>query len=341
MTLTTGCTRGFSSMLTHAIAALDLQNNIARYSQVGWLYGLSFLWTGLGAFLCYRQLRPHNERSFGDFLAFVFPKRVIFHRSARLDICFVVVRRLMQPFAVAPFVFSAAVLGSWIAGTFAAAFGPPMPVRPSVAPAAVLTLLLLLANDFAYFLVHYLQHRIPFLWEFHKVHHSAPVLIPPTSRRLHPVDDIGRGLFSGLGTAAVSGVFLYLYPVGVTEVTVAGMDAYILLELLVFHNLRHSHLPMRFSPILESIVISPAMHQLHHSNNSRHHDRNFGFLFAIWDRLFGTLMLPDAEPVCELGLSNGEHLAYNSLWALYSLPFVKLFRGYAARWTGRDGQAAA
>ena len=244
-------------------------------------------------------------------------------------------RSLIEPFAVAPFVFTAAALGAWIAGHLTAAFGPPMPMTPSVAPGVVLALLLLIANDFAYFLAHYLEHRIPLLWEFHKVHHSAPVLIPPTALRLHPVDEIGQKLFVALSTAAVSGAFLYLYPVGVTEVTVAGLNAYFLSRLLIFYKLRHSHLPLRFSPLLEAMVISPAMHQLHHSNNPRHYDRNFGLQFAIWDRMFGTLMLSDAEPISELGLSNGEHLAYNGLLALYCLPFVKVFRRYAASAMGR------
>ena len=51
--------------------------------------------------------------------------------------------------------------------------------------------------------------------------------------------------------------------------------------------------------------------------------------------MFGTLMLPDAEPISEIGLSNGEHLAYNGVWALYALPFVKVFRRYAAPSTER------
>jgi hypothetical protein len=91
-------------------------------------------------------------------------------------------------------------------------------------------------------------------------------------------------------------------------------------------QLRHSHLPLRFCAGLERMLVSPAMHQLHHSVDPRHHDKNFGLAFAIWDRLLGTLMLPDKELIGELGLSNGEGQVYNSVWTLYVLPFVKLFR---------------
>ena len=314
-------------MFANAVASLDI---VAKFSHVWWLYGLSLSSAGAGAFLCYLQLRPFGERSLRDFLAFVFPKRVIFHRSARLDLWFLLLRRLTLPFIIAPFIFSSATLAAWIAGKLTLAFGPPVPMQPTFASAAGLTLSLLLLNDFGYFVSHYLQHRLPLLWEFHKVHHAAPVLIPPTAWRIHPIDEIGRGLWIALSSAVTGSIFLYLYPAGVAEVTVVGMDAYFISELLVCHSLRHSHLPLRFGYILESVFISPAMHQLHHSIDPRYYDKNFGFLFAVWDRLLGTLILPDADTAYELGLSDGEHLAYDSVWAFYTLPVVNLFRRYGA-----------
>jgi sterol desaturase/sphingolipid hydroxylase (fatty acid hydroxylase superfamily) len=315
-------------MFADAVASLSI---VAKFSHVWWLYGLSLSSAGAGAFLYYRQLTPRGEGSFGNFLACVFPKRVIFHRSARLDLWFLLVRRLTLPFIIAPFIFSSATLAAWIAGKLTLAFGPPILMLPSVAAAAGLTLSLLVVTDLGYFVSHYLQHRIPLLWEFHKVHHAAPVLIPPTAWRIHPIDEIGRGFWIALSSAVTGSIFLYLYPAGVAEVTVAGIDAYFLAELLVCHSLRHSHLPLRFGRIVESVIISPAMHQLHHSTDARHCDKNFGFLFAVWDRLLGTLTLPDADTAYELGLSGGEHLAYDSVWAFYSLPFKNLFRRYFAR----------
>jgi sterol desaturase/sphingolipid hydroxylase (fatty acid hydroxylase superfamily) len=318
------------SMIADAVASLNI---VAKFSHVWWLYALSLSSTGAGAFLCYLQQRRRGERSIGDFLGFVFPKRVIFHRSARLDLWFLLVRRLTFPFIVAPFTLSSAIFAAWVAGELTLAFGPPMPMEPSFTAAAALTLSLLLGTDFGYFVCHYLQHRIPLLWEFHKVHHAAPVLIPPTVRRLHPIDDISRGLFITLSSGLIGSIFLYLYPTGgVAEVTVAGMDAYFISELLVCHHLRHSHLSLRFGDILESIFISPAMHQLHHSTDPRHYGKNFGFLFAFWDRLLGTLIRSDSKTTYEFGLSGDEHLAYDSVWAFYSLPFIGLFRRYFARW---------
>ena len=313
---------------------------VARFSHVWWLYALSFISTAVGALLCYVQLRPHRLRSFRDLAGFVFPKRVLLHRSVRLDLWFLLVRRLTSPWIVAPFLLSSAAAAHWIAIQLTLLFGPPAPMTPSLAAAIGLTLLVLVASDFAIFISHFLQHRIPVLWEFHKVHHAAPVLIPATVLRIHPIDEIGRGLCISLCNAAVGSVFLYFYPAGVEEVAVVGLDAYFVLDLLIFNQLRHSHLPLRFGGLLESVFISPALHQLHHSVDPRHHGKNYGFTFAIWDRLLGTLVRPDNDTVYELGLSDGEHLAYDSVWAFYTLPFVRLCRRAALALRGRPAASA-
>ena len=69
------------------------------------------------------------------------------------------------------------------------AFGSVASPRLSAWPAAVvMTLVLFAAYEFGYWLDHYFSHNIPFLWEFHKVHHTAEVLTPITNFRVHPVD---------------------------------------------------------------------------------------------------------------------------------------------------------
>jgi sterol desaturase/sphingolipid hydroxylase (fatty acid hydroxylase superfamily) len=298
-----------------------------KVAQVWYVYALMVVSMGVGACICYLQQRSRGERSILDFLAFVFPKRVMFHPSARLDLWFVLVRWLTRPILITPFLFSSATLGHWIADELTSAIGPlGSTVPPPFASRVLLTIAVLVSSDLGIFCAHCLQHRVPVLWEFHKVHHTAEVLIPPTVLRIHPVDEIGRFLWIALCNAVAGSVFLYVYPAGIAEVAIAGIDAYVVLDVLMFNQLRHSHLPLRFGTRLERVLVSPAMHQLHHSVDPRHYDKNFGFTLAIWDRLLGTLMLPDNEPIRELGLSNGEGLAYNSLWALYALPFVKLFR---------------
>jgi len=321
----------------------------ARIAAVWAFYALATLSAAVGALICYRQARPASARSVSDFLAFVFPRRVLFHPSARLDLWFMLVRWLTRPLFFAPFVFSSAMVGQWLARQLTLAIGSPEPAAgPPPAAPILLTLALLVATDFARFLAHYLAHRLPVLWEFHKVHHSAEVLILPTVVRSHPVDELCLFLAIASSNALVDAAFFYLCPMGVTEVTILGVEAYFIFYFLTFYPLRHSHLPLRFGA-LESVLMSPAMHQLHHSADPRHHGKNFGLALTLWDRLLGSFARPEPGPIEPLGLGEDEHRAYCSVWALYALPFVKLFR----RWgtplktrlarlqpTGKRGSAA-
>jgi sterol desaturase/sphingolipid hydroxylase (fatty acid hydroxylase superfamily) len=100
---------------------------------------------------------------------------------------------------------------------------------------------------------------------------------------------------------------------------------------LLFANLRHSHVWLAWPPSLGWILGSPANHQIHHSAEERHLDKNFGGVFAIWDWMFGTLYLPREREVFRMGLADGTGTEYSSILRLYGLPFVKIFRNTASR----------
>jgi sterol desaturase/sphingolipid hydroxylase (fatty acid hydroxylase superfamily) len=310
-------------LVTPATLAAAFATDIAAVAP---FYMLATLWTAVGAVICYGQTRPAAAWSLPDFIAFVFPTRILFHASARLDLWFMVVRWLARPILVVPFVFSVASTGEWLARHLAPVVDASE-LRPLSFPASiVLVVALIIATDFARFFAHYLAHRVPVLWTFHKVHHSAEVLIPPTALRLHPVDELC--LFMAIATAntLVFGIFFAFYHLNTTDVTRLGLDAYIALYLLSFYPLRHSHLPLRFSGVLECLLMSPAMHQLHHSREPRHHGKNLGLALAVWDRLFGTFAAPEPDVGGALGLGGEERRAYGSVWALYMTPVAELSR---------------
>ena len=73
------------------------------------------------------------------------------------------------------------------------------------------------------------------------------------------------------------------------NLSILKIHAAIFIFNLLGANLRHSHIPIRFGKYFERVFISPAQHQIHHSNDSIHFDKNFGSIFAFWDGLFGTL----------------------------------------------------
>ena len=71
---------------------------------------------------------------------------------------------------------------------------------------------------------------------------------------------------------------------------------------LVGYNLRHSHIWVAYPQWISHILISPAMHQIHHSAERRHFDKNLGYHLAIWDRLAGTLYIPEGRETFALGI---------------------------------------
>lgn len=148
-------------------------------------------------------------------------------------------------------------------------------------------LLSFIALDFSRFYQHYLFHKIPILWQFHKVHHSAEVLTPLTLYRTHPVESLIASFRRVFVIGVVSGLFVYMTQSAIGGLAILGVNAFDFVFNFLGSNLRHSHIWLSFGP-LNHIFISPAQHQIHHSRSHRHHDKNFGIALAIWDKLFGS-----------------------------------------------------
>ena len=102
------------------------------------------------------------------------------------------------------------------------------------------TLTLFLSGDFTRYWLHRLMHSVPFLWEFHKVHHSAEVLTPITFYRVHPVENLLFGLRYSLSAGLVTGVFLYFFGAGLALLDVLGVNLFVYIAHVVGDNLRHS-----------------------------------------------------------------------------------------------------
>jgi sterol desaturase/sphingolipid hydroxylase (fatty acid hydroxylase superfamily) len=73
---------------------------------------------------------------------------------------------------------------------------------------------------------------------------------------------------------------------------------------MLIHNFHHSHIWLRFGAFWERIFISPAQHQIHHSLNPIHHNKNYGEVLAIWDWIFGTLYVPKSQEVISVGIAD-------------------------------------
>lgn len=262
------------------------------------------------------------------FLAFCLPRRVLLHASALLDYRYYLVNRVMFGLLMLPAAPAAALAA--IGGTVVlldALAGRPVDVPAASAASLVLqTVLSALAMDLGLFLSHKLQHDVPLLWQFHKVHHSAEVLTPVTAYRIHPVDDLlSMGLSGALG-GIVTGIFQYLQPGNPGAAVLLGLHACVFLYYLAGFNLRHSHVWLGYGWRLSHLLISPAQHQIHHSMAQRHYGKNLGFIFAFWDWFAGTLYVPREREELAFGLPGDEGRHYASVRRLYFLPFARAFQ---------------
>ncbi|HEY4202420.1 MAG TPA: sterol desaturase family protein [Devosiaceae bacterium] len=293
------------------------------------------LLTALGSALV-AYWRTAEHKSFLDFFEFALPKEVIMHPSARADALFWITKRFVMPVVLIPFGISFVALVGYLTNQLVGGLfhlnGPLIAGPASPLTVIIFTITMLIAYDISYYLYHVAQHRVPFLWELHKVHHSASVMVGITKDRVHPLDDVMNRAWDGVIPGICFGLWslIALDPV---EVAIFGVNVYVMRNILMMDFVRHTHFKISFGP-LNNIVLCPHWHQLHHSVDPRHYDKNFGLLFSFWDRIFGTQFVPDPDEDFTFGLMNREADQYQSLFGLYILPLQKMW-GHIARRFGR------
>lgn len=259
-------------------------------------------------------------------LASLFSPRVWLSRSARADYAVMVLNqavmmgvapRLISKLVVATLLFEA--LHVWFDGRVAL-----LSAAPDWVIAGAFTIVLFLLDDLSKYLVHRALHRWPALWAFHKVHHSAEVLTPFTVYRTHPVEGVLFALRATLVQAIVIATFFFFFGDRASLVTVLGANAFLFFFNLAGSNLRHSHVWISYGSTLERWLISPAQHQIHHSIEERHFDRNFGAVLAIWDRLGGSLHIADTDSKPAAFGVGKESEKPHDLGTIYLAPFAEM-----------------
>lgn len=297
---------------------MPVENFISTHQRVFILYLLTSL---LMAYLVYR-----NTQKKPSFLRYIFPKKVWWGSSSRIDYVILVVNGFVKAILITPLLFIGVFLQHYINDALVASFGI-FPYDVSLwLVVAVYTIMIWLVGDFASFFIHFMMHRIPFLWEFHKVHHSATVLTPFTQYRIHPIELVLNNLKSLMVYGLVTGVFYYLAAGEVGTLTFIGVNVFTFLFLALGSNLRHSHVKFKFPPLMERIFISPFQHQIHHSDAEQHFNKNLGSHLAIWDLMFGTLVLSKEVKKIRFGLGKEENEDFDSSVKSLKNPFVKAFK---------------
>lgn len=176
----------------------------------------------------------------------------------------------------------------------------------------IYTLVGLLLLDFiGAYLVHLIEHKVKFLWRFHLIHHTDTWIDTTSANRHHPGESVIRFVFTVLGVLIVGSpmwmVFLY------QSLSV------------VFSQFNHANIPLpkKFDKILSYFIISPDMHKVHHHYKLPYTDSNYGNIFSIWDRIFGTYSYLERDKIVYGVDTHMKPEENNDLSNLLKIPFQK------------------
>ncbi|MGE3681331.1 MAG: sterol desaturase family protein [Bdellovibrionales bacterium] len=146
-------------------------------------------------------------------------------------------------------------------------WGGPLPVL----------ILGLLTMDLYFYLIHRLSHSSPLLWRWHRFHHDEAELDVSVGLRHHPAEAIVNGT-----------LFLILFSLLGAPWWLFQLHAILDVPLSGFHHVNTRLLPVRVERTIGLLFVAPKDHHVHHSLSDKHFGKNFGRLFSVWDRLFGT-----------------------------------------------------
>jgi len=259
-----------------------------------------------------------------SFFSYIFDKRIWMSKSALNDYLIFAFNNLFKVLFIGPYLILSLYLAFYIQEYLVIWFGFPEKSLSIVETVIFYTITLTLVNDFLSYLLHLALHKTPILWEFHKVHHSATTMNPMTQYRIHPVELILNNARGIMGFGVVTGIFDYYSNHELDTVVFIGANVFTFLFMFFGANLRHSHVKLKYPSFLEYIFISPYQHQIHHSINKHHYDKNMGSKLAIWDFIFGTLILSKETSRVRFGVA-GNQRDFSSFTNLIWLPFLKAF----------------
>lgn len=170
---------------------------------------------------------------------------------------------------------------------------------------------LLLLDLIGAYLPHYVEHKTKFLWRFHLIHHTDTWIDTTSGNRHHPGESVIRFVFTTLGVLIVGSpmwmIFLYqTLSVVATQFTHANIA-----------------LPKKIDKAMSYVLVSPDMHKVHHHYVLPYTDSNYGNIFSVWDRLFGTFQVLDREQIVYGVDTHMKPEEHNNLKNLLSIPFQK------------------
>jgi sterol desaturase/sphingolipid hydroxylase (fatty acid hydroxylase superfamily) len=178
-----------------------------------------------------------------------------------------------------------------------------------------------LLMDLAFYYWHLANHRAPFLWRFHNVHHTDPELDVSTAFRFHFCEIALSSAFSAIQVSLI----------GISPWAFIVYQVVFQSEVLFHHS--NVRLPIQFERLLSKVLVTPRMHGIHHSQVRRENNSNFGTVFPWWDRLHRTLGLNIPQSEIVIGIPGYSQPEDNTVPNALLMPFRKQ-RDY---WCKPDG----
>ncbi len=167
-----------------------------------------------------------------------------------------------------------------------------------------------LALDLMIYFWHRINHRFDFLWRFHKVHHFDQELDASTALRFH----FGELFFSTFYR------FPFIFLLGIKGEVLFWFE-FFTTAMAIFHH-SNINLPFLFENFLNKILVTPKMHEIHHSVLSGEMRSNLGTVFSLWDRLFKSHIPISSTQRTEIGLYEDNHKSNDQFLASLKSPFV-------------------
>jgi sterol desaturase/sphingolipid hydroxylase (fatty acid hydroxylase superfamily) len=264
----------------------------------------------IAAVFILRKDRSAPRAGFREFARVLLPPALLSHPSTLLDAKVYLVNGFLFGTAIGSWIIASELWRGWTALLLGKIFGAPVHIfAPPWLTQILASLLGIFALDFGYYVVHWLAHHTVLLWRFHRQHHSAVVLTPLTGQREHPVEALLFANVMAFCVGASNAALIQAIGPSANPYLLLDTNFLLLIFYLTLQHLRHSHVWLTFTGPLGYIFQSPAHHQLHHSTDPVHHNKNLGFSLSVFDAMFGTLLVPgsarptsfglEGEPVCD------------------------------------------
>ena len=168
-----------------------------------------------------------------------------------------------------------------------------------------------LMDFFGAYLPHFIEHKVPPLWMVHLVHHSDHKVDATTANRHHPIESLIRYTFTLIGVVIIGA------PIGIVMLY---QSLSIIATQFSHSNIR---LPKKVDHYLSYIIVSPDMHKVHHHYEIPYTDSNYGNIFSVWDRLFGTYMKLETDKIVYGVDVFPDEKENSNIWSLLKQPFQK------------------